>query len=72
MSLALFPALRDLLGFEPKRIADGRDKLFGMRIASMPVMTDENYFTLLVWTICVLMFACGVVALTEHPEWFGT
>ena len=26
---------------------------------------------LLLWTICVLTFACGVVALTEHPEWFG-
>jgi len=35
-------------------------------------MTDENYLSiLLVWTICVLLFACGVVALTEHPEWFG-
>ena len=36
------------------------------------VMTDERYFTLLLWTICVLTFACSVVALTEHPEWFGT
>jgi hypothetical protein len=34
-------------------------------------MTDERYVTLLLWTICVLTFACGVVALTEHPEWFG-
>jgi len=34
-------------------------------------MTDDAYVTLLLWTICVLMFACGVVALTEHPGWFG-
>lgn len=34
-------------------------------------MSDEIYTTLLVWTICVLAFACSVVALTEHPEWFG-
>jgi hypothetical protein len=36
------------------------------------VMTDDRYVSLLVWTICVLMFACGVVAITQHPEWFGT
>ena len=35
------------------------------------VMTDDNYFLLLVWTICALMFSCGVVAFTHHPEWFG-
>jgi hypothetical protein len=34
-------------------------------------MTDQRYFSLLLWTISVLMFACGVVALTQHPEWFG-
>jgi hypothetical protein len=34
-------------------------------------MTDEKYVALLVWTICVLMLACGVVALGQHPEWFG-
>jgi hypothetical protein len=34
-------------------------------------MTDQRYFSLLLWTTSVLMFACGVVALTEHPEWFG-
>jgi hypothetical protein len=34
-------------------------------------MTDENYLFLLVWTICVLMFACSVVAFTQHPGWFG-
>jgi hypothetical protein len=34
-------------------------------------MTDERYVTLLVWAICVLMFGCGVVALTQHPDWFG-
>ena len=45
---------------------------FGTWIALSPVMTDENYLSLLLWTICVLMVACGVVALTEHPEWFGT
>ncbi len=38
----------------------------------MRLMTDENYTVLLLWTICVLAFACGVVALTQHPEWFGT
>jgi len=35
------------------------------------VMSDENYLAMLLWTICVLMFACGVVAVTYHPEWFG-
>jgi hypothetical protein len=44
---------------------------FGTSIASMRLMTDENYTALLLWTICVLTFACGVVALTQHPEWFG-
>jgi hypothetical protein len=35
-------------------------------------MTDENSLSLVLWmTICVLMFACGVMAITEHPEWFG-
>jgi hypothetical protein len=34
-------------------------------------MTDENYVSLLLWTICVLMFACGVMAIAEHPDWFG-
>jgi hypothetical protein len=34
-------------------------------------MTDENYFLLLAWTICALMFSCGVVAFTQHPGWFG-
>jgi hypothetical protein len=34
-------------------------------------MTDERYMALLLWTICVLMFACSVVAITQHPEWFG-
>jgi hypothetical protein len=44
---------------------------FGTSIASRPIMTDENYVSLLLWTICVLMFACGVMAITEHPNWFG-
>lgn len=44
---------------------------FGTWIASMRTMTDENYVSLLLWTICVLMFACGVMAITEHPDWFG-
>jgi hypothetical protein len=35
-------------------------------------MTDETYTTLLLLTICTLSFICGVVALTEHPEWFGS
>jgi hypothetical protein len=34
-------------------------------------MSDERYLMLLLLTICVLLFACSVVALTEHPEWFG-
>jgi len=34
-------------------------------------MTDKNYPTMPLWTISVLTFACGVVALTQHPEWFG-
>jgi hypothetical protein len=44
---------------------------FGTWIASMPGMTDERYLVLLLWTICVLVFACSVVALTQHPDWFG-
>jgi hypothetical protein len=43
----------------------------GTWIASAPTMTDEKYLSLLLWTICVLMFACGVMAITEHPDWFG-
>jgi hypothetical protein len=34
-------------------------------------MTDESYLALLLWAICLLTFACCVVAVTEHPEWFG-
>jgi len=34
-------------------------------------MSDESYVALLLWTICVLSFACGVAAITQHPEWFG-
>lgn len=34
-------------------------------------MTDERYFSLLLMMISVLMFACGVVALTQHSDWFG-
>jgi hypothetical protein len=34
-------------------------------------MPDERYVSLLLWTISVLMFACSVVALTQHPAWFG-
>jgi hypothetical protein len=43
----------------------------GTRFATSPAMTDDLYVTLLLWTICVLTFACSVVAITEHPEWFG-
>jgi hypothetical protein len=43
----------------------------GTWIASGRIMTDESYVSLLLWTICVLMFACGVMAITEHPDWFG-
>jgi hypothetical protein len=42
-----------------------------MRFATSAAMTDDLYVTLLLWTICVLTFACSVVAITEHPEWFG-
>jgi hypothetical protein len=45
--------------------------IFGTLIASLPIMNDEHHFSLLLWTICVLMFACGVMALTQHPDWFG-
>jgi hypothetical protein len=34
-------------------------------------MTDENYFLMLFQIVCLLMFSCGVVVLTHHPEWFG-
>jgi hypothetical protein len=34
-------------------------------------MADDHYFSLLLWTTAVLMFACSVMALTQHPEWFG-
>jgi hypothetical protein len=37
-----------------------------------PAMSDERYLVLLLWTICVLTFACGIAAITQHPEWFGT
>jgi hypothetical protein len=40
-------------------------------LPALAVVTDENYLLLLVWTICALMFCCGFVALTQHPEWFG-
>jgi hypothetical protein len=33
--------------------------------------SDETYVALLLWTICVLTFACGVMAITQHPDWFG-
>jgi hypothetical protein len=41
------------------------------QLQALAVMTDENYFLLLTWIVCALMFSCGVVALTHHPEWFG-
>jgi hypothetical protein len=34
-------------------------------------MNDERYIPILLWTICVLTFACGIMAITQHPEWFG-
>jgi hypothetical protein len=34
-------------------------------------MTDETYVSLLVWIICALTFSCGVVAIGQHPGWFG-
>jgi hypothetical protein len=50
---------------------------FGTPIASVLGMVDEDdkgdetYVALLLWTICVLTFACGVMAITQHPDWFG-
>jgi hypothetical protein len=32
---------------------------------------DEQRVVLLLWTICVLAFACSVMAITQHPNWFG-
>jgi len=34
-------------------------------------MNDDRYLPLLLWAICVLMFACSIMAITQHPEWFG-
>jgi hypothetical protein len=44
----------------------------GTSIASEWLMTDETYVTLLWGMICTLSFICGIVALVEHPEWFGS
>ena len=38
---------------------------------SVTGMSDENYSLVLLQIICLLMFSCGVVALTLHPEWFS-
>ena len=68
----LFPAVLAFLGkFSWRAFLVSFLGKFGTSIASMRLMTDENYTALLLWTICVLTFACGVVALTQHPEWFG-
>jgi len=34
-------------------------------------MTNEDYFLVLFQIVCLLMFFCGVVVLTQHSEWFG-
>ena len=34
-------------------------------------MTDEKYSLVLLQLLCLLMFCCGFVVLTQHPEWFG-
>jgi hypothetical protein len=34
-------------------------------------MTNEDYFLVLFQIVCLLMFSCGVVVLTQHSEWFG-
>jgi hypothetical protein len=31
-------------------------------------MADENYLLLLLQIVCLLMFSCGVVVLTQHPS----
>jgi hypothetical protein len=38
---------------------------------SIADMADENYLLLLLQIVCLLMFSCSVVVLTQHPEWFG-
>jgi hypothetical protein len=34
-------------------------------------MADEDYLMVLLQIVCLLTFSCGVVVLTQHPEWFG-
>ena len=34
-------------------------------------MGDEDYLLVLLQIVCLLMFSCGFVVLTQHPEWFG-
>jgi hypothetical protein len=34
-------------------------------------MADEDYLLVLLQILCLLMFSCGFVVLTQHPEWFG-
>ena len=41
-----------------------------------PTQTSQNrlalsYLMLPVLAICVLLFLCGIVAITEHSEWFN-
>ena len=58
-------------GTDERWCDQGAVSRLGTAIASRVAMTDDRYFALLIWTICVLSFACSVLALTEHPEWFG-
>jgi len=34
-------------------------------------MADEDYLMVLLQIVCLLMFCCGAMVLTHHPEWFG-
>jgi hypothetical protein len=52
-------------------IATQRLRSFWHADCLVPGMADENYLLLLLQIVCLLMFCCGVVVLTQHPEWFG-
>lgn len=61
-------------GARPLRGFASSDKITRLWHADCLVagMADENYLLLLLLQIvCLLMFSCGVVVLTQHPEWFG-
>lgn len=54
-------------------LQDARDIRPGWHVDCIAVgMSDESYTALLLAAICLLAFACSVVAITQHPEWFGS